>query len=146
MQTSKRTIELIRDWEGERLKAYKCPAGVWTIGVGHTKTAKAGMTITREESERLLISDLVEFENGVKRLVRVALTQNQFDALVSLAFNIGIGNLASSRLLKFVNLKQFGEAGNAFLSWNKARVNGKLVPLAGLTRRRNAERQLFLTK
>jgi len=146
MQTSKRTIELIRDWEGERLKAYKCPAGVWTIGVGHTKTAKAGMTITREESERLLINDLIEFENGVKRLVKVALTQNQFDALVSLAFNIGIGNLASSRLLKFVNLKQFGEAGSAFLSWNKARVNGKLVPLAGLTRRRNAERQLFLTK
>ena len=144
MKISDNGIQFIKDCEGEKLTAYRDSVGVWTIGVGHTKNVGPGMRISAEQSLAFLRDDLAETEAAVNKLVKVALTQNQFDALVSLTFNIGSGNFASSRLLKYVNVKNFRAASEAFLSWNKGRVNGKLIPINGLTIRRGRERALFL--
>ena len=140
MKTSKKGIELIKKYEGLKLKAYKCPAGVWTIGYGHTKNVKQGDTITEKQAEILLIYDLNDFENCIKKNVRIPLSQNQFDALVSLCFNIGCGNFLKSTLLKKLNEGKIAEAAKEFLKWNKA--DGK--ELAGLTKRRQEEMELFL--
>ena len=143
-------VDLIKQAEGLRLKAYPCPAGVPTIGYGHTGTDVTmndvrKKTITETEAERLLTGDLEEFSTGVDRLVHVPLSENQFGALVSFAFNLGLGNLGKSTLLKRLNNAEYQEAGEQFLRWDKARVNGKLIPLGGLTRRRKAEKALFDT-
>lgn len=138
-------LDLVKSFEGLYLKAYKCPAGVWTIGYGHTgkvdgKAICSGMTITKAKATSLLQDDMKTFEKAVTDLVKVKLNQHQFDALVSFAFNCGAGNLKSSTLLKMVNSKNFTAAGDEFLKWNKA--GGKV--LAGLTRRRKEEKKLFL--
>ena len=133
---------MIREFEGLKLKSYLCPAGVWTIGVGHTKGVKPGMVITEERAKELLREDLAEFEAGITKLVRVPLTSNQFSALVSLAFNVGLANVASSTLLKKLNEGDYQGAADQFPRWDKAR--GKT--LAGLTRRRAAERALWLER
>ena len=135
-------LSLIREFEGLKLKSYLCPAGVWTIGVGHTKGVKPGMVITEERAKELLREDLAEFEAGITKLVRVPLTSNQFSALVSLAFNVGLANVASSTLLKKLNEGDYQGAADQFPRWDKAR--GKT--LAGLTRRRAAERALWLER
>jgi len=140
MKTSKKGIELIKKYEGLKLKAYKCPAGVWTIGYGHTKNVKQGDVITEVQAEILLIYDLNDFENCIKKNVRIPLTQNQFDALVSFCFNVGCGNFLKSTLLKKLNEGKIAEAAKEFLKWNKA--GGK--ELAGLTKRRQEEMELFL--
>lgn len=140
MKTSKNGIELIKKYECLKLKAYKCPAGVWTIGYGHTKNVKQGDTITEKQAEILLIYDLFDFEYCIKKNVRIPLSQNQFDALVSLCFNIGCGNFLKSTLLKKLNEGKIAEAAKEFLKWNKA--DGK--ELAGLTKRRQEEMELFL--
>ena len=140
MKTSKKGIELIKKYEGLKLKAYKCPAGVWTIGYGHTKNVKQGDTITEKQAEILLIYDLNDFENCIKKNVRIPLSQNQFDALVSFCFNVGCGNFLKSTLLKKLNEGKIAEAAKEFLKWNKA--DGK--ELAGLTKRRQEEMELFL--
>jgi len=140
MKTSKKGIELIKKYEGLKLKAYKCPAGVWTIGYGHTKNVKQGDVITEVQAEILLIYDLNDFENCIKKNVRIPLTQNQFDALVSFCFNVGCGNFLKSTLLKKLNEGKIAEAAKEFLKWNKA--DGK--ELAGLTKRRQEEMELFL--
>jgi len=140
MKTSKKGIELIKKYEGLKLKAYKCSAGVWTIGYGHTKNVKQGDVITEGQAEILLIYDLFDFENCIKKNVTIPLTQNQFDALVSLCFNIGCGNFLKSTLLKKLNEGKIAEAAKEFLKWNKA--DGK--ELAGLTKRRQEEMELFL--
>lgn len=143
-KTSEAGKDIIKEFEGLRVLAYVCPAGVVTIGYGTTKIAgapvKIGMKITSEEAEQLLEEDLKTFENAVNQSVTVELTQNQFDALVSFVYNVGAGNFRKSTLLKRVNAGKFAEAADEFLKWNKA--GGKV--LAGLTRRRNAERNLFL--
>jgi lysozyme len=141
MKTSPKGIALIKDFEGLRLGAYLCSAGVLTIGYGHTGGVKEGDLITEQKAEQLLQDDLKKFENGVLRLVRVPLTQNQFDALVSFAFNLGVGNLGKSTLLKMLNDRDYKGAAGQFIRWNKAA--GK--ELAGLTRRRLAESALFLS-
>ena len=133
MRISKNGINLIKEFEGCYLRSYKCPAGVWTIGYGHTDGVKQGEQITKERAEYLLITDLATFEKGVNAL-KFNLNQNQFDALVSFSFNCGLGNL--KKLVKGRNLT---EIGNALLLYNKAK--GKV--LVGLTRRRKAERDLF---
>ena len=133
-------IPLIKEFEGCKLKAYKCPAGIWTIGYGHTDRVKEGDEITQDQADKLLASDIDLFTSGVKRLVHSDLNPNQYGALVSFAFNLGLGNLRSSTLLKLVNAGDFVGAGEQFLRWNKA--NGKVLP--GLTRRREAEKELFL--
>ena len=140
MHISNEGINLIKQFEGCVLSAYKCPAGFWTIGYGHTKNVKQGMKITKEQATNLLKDDLKTYENYVNKYVKVKLNQNQFDALVSFAFNCGGGALKSSTLLKKLNKGDYEGAANELLRWNKA--NGKV--LAGLTRRRKAEKALFL--
>jgi lysozyme len=141
MKISKVGLELIKSFEGCRLHAYHDVVNVLTIGYGSTGShVKEGMTITQKEAEALLLKDLSRFEAGVDKAVTVELNQNQFDALVSFSFNLGLGNLGKSTLLKLVNQKRFHEAAGEFHKWNKA---GGHV-LTGLTRRREAERDLFL--
>lgn len=139
-KTSDRGIALIKEFEGLRLTAYKCAAGVWTIGYGHTEGVTGAMIITEETADELLARDLSKFEAGVSELVKVEINQNQFDALVSFAFNVGLANLAKSTLLRKLNGgRPVGEVQAEFLRWNKA--GGKV--LTGLTKRRNAEAYLF---
>lgn len=133
--------ELIKSFEGLELEAYLCPADIWTIGYGHTGNVKEGDSITKEEAEALLDKDLQTFRNGVKRLVKVPLNENQFGALVSFAYNLGLGSLQNSTLLKMLNAGDYTGAADQFLRWNKS--GGKV--LTGLVRRREAERAVFLT-
>lgn len=142
---------LIKSFEALKLKAYLCPAGVLTIGWGHTGAdVKPGMVITLAEAERLLDADLKLFEEGVNKLVKAYISQNQFDALVSFAFNIGLDidadsiaeGLGDSTLLKLVNANPGDVRIKAeFKKWNKA----KGVVLPGLTRRREAELNLYFS-
>lgn len=140
MKPSERGLALIRQFEGLRLSAYKCPAGVPTIGWGTTKGVKMGQTITKDEADRLLIEDAQRFADHVKALVKIPLNQNQVDALISFVYNIGPHAFAKSTMLKLINQGLLEDAANQFVRWNKA--GGEV--LAGLTRRRMAERDLFL--
>lgn len=140
MKVNQDGINLIKKFEGCRLTAYKCPAGVWTIGYGHASGVKEGMTITQEQAEEYLKQDLEKFEKGVDDCVKVGINQNQFNALVSFAYNCGIGALQTSTLLKKLNKCDFEGTANEFLRWNKS--NGAVLP--GLTNRRVAEREMFL--
>lgn len=144
--TSKNGINLIKKYEGCVLKAYKCPANVWTIGYGHTSGVKEGQKITKAQAEKYLKKDLVKYEKSVNKLVIVDLNQNQFDALISFTYNVGMGNLGKSTLLKKLNDNNYIGASTEFLKWNKAVVNGKKKELKGLTKRRKAEKKLFLKK
>lgn len=144
MRTGKAGRDLIKANEGKRLTAYKCPAGVWTIGWGHTgPDVKPGMTISEAKAETLLTQDLRKFEQAIDGRVSVRLTQNQFDALVSLVYNIGEGNFAGSTVLKRVNAQNWQGAADAFSMWTKARVNGQLKVMPGLVKRRKQEAALF---
>lgn len=140
MKVSIDGINLIKKYEGCRLTAYKCPAGVWTIGYGHTKNVKSGMKITQNKANELLEDDLKRIGNTIIQLVNVSLHQNQFDALVSFTFNCGSGALKRSTLLKKLNNKDYDGAANEFIKWNKS--NGKV--LNGLVKRREEEKSLFL--
>ena len=140
MKTSDVGIELIKKYEGCYLKAYKCPAGVWTIGYGHTNGVKSGMVITKDQAVTYLKNDLITYERAVNSYVKVPLTQNQFDALVSFSFNCGTAALKHSTLLKKLNSGYYDGAANEFTKWNKS--NGKV--LNGLVRRRQEEKELFL--
>jgi lysozyme len=141
-------LALIKKFEGLRLEAYRCPAGKLTIGYGSTGShVKEGMVITEPEAEILLKRDLGRFETGVDAILGpVAATSGQFSALVSFSFNLGLMALHKSTLMKKHRAGDFAGAGDQFRQWNKARVNGHLVPLAGLTARREAERNLYLGK
>lgn len=150
LKTSQKGIELIKKFEGCKLTAYRDSVGVWTIGFGHTKDVKADMVITAEQAEQFLKDDVVYFENGVNKLLKTlktAVTQNQFDALISFAFNLGLGNLRKSTLAKKLYVMQQNDrdsvqaVADEFPRWNKA--GGQV--LTGLSNRRNAERALFLT-
>lgn len=146
MQTSDKGIALIKEFEGCKLTAYQDSIGVWTIGYGWTqpvdgKPIRAGMTIKQETAERLLKTGMVSYESDVSRLVKVGLTQGQFDALVSFTYNLGARSLSTSTLLRKLNAGDYAGAADEFLRWNKA--GGKV--LNGLTRRREAERALFLS-
>jgi lysozyme len=137
------SIELrnkIKQEEGLRLTSYLCPSKVWTIGWGHTLTAKPGMTITKEQAESLLSKDIARFEDAVNSYVKVPLNQNQFDALVSFVYNVGAGNFLQSTLLKVLNQKNYDQASKEFLRWNKG-SGGKV--LSGLVTRRANESKLF---
>lgn len=142
MRTSERGLEFIRDHEGCVLAAYPDPGTggePWTIGVGHTGGVKPGDTCTEAQAMAWLAEDVRDAEDAVNRLVKVPLTQDQFDALVSFAFNVGAGNLGGSTLLKLVNAGDFDGAAAQFPRWNRAA--GQV--LAGLTKRRLAEAALF---
>lgn len=145
MKTSNKGMTLIKEAEGCKLKAYLCPAGVLTIGYGHTgKDVVEGLVITEEQAEKLLKKDLEKFEKAVEKYVEVEINQNHFDALVSLAFNIGTGAFAKSTLLKKLNAGDYAGAAEQFLVWNKATVDGVKKELEGLKKRRQKERALFL--
>jgi GH24 family phage-related lysozyme (muramidase) len=161
-------IELIKCFEGipdgdpgtVNIDAYLCPAGVWTIGWGHAIVdggsqlkGAANMArarelypggITREQAEALLHGDLIPRAASVSSVVKVALDDGAFAALIGLVFNIGAANLGASTLLRKLNAGDLQGAAEQFLAWDKARVNGVLQSLAGLTRRRRAERAMFL--
>ena len=143
-KTSKAGLDLIKQFEGLRLHAYVCPAGVLTIGYGHTKTAKQGQIITPEQADTLLASDLSGFESSVAHMLKsTTVKQNQFDALVSFAFNLGAESLRSSTLLKCVKLGDHAGARREFARWVFATVGGKKTRLEGLVRRRAAEAALY---
>lgn len=129
---------------GPALVAYLCPAGVPTIGWGHTRNVQMGDTCTEEEAQRWLEIDLFGSETSVGHLIRVPLTQNQFDALVSFTFNLGPGALGESTLRARLNQGRYDDAAAEFPRWNKGRVNGDLVVLDGLVKRRAMEKALFL--
>ena len=131
--------KILKFFEGCKLTAYQDSVGVWTIGYGHTKGVYDGMTITQEEAEQMLLSELEEYEGYVEKYVTVPLTQNQFDALVVWVYNLGPTNFRNSTLLKELNAGNYNAAGQEITRWNKA--GGKV--LAGLVKRREAEAQLF---
>lgn len=137
-------LALIKRFEGLKLHAYVCPAGVPTIGYGHTRSVTMqdvvnSRTITEAEAERLLREDLGTFEAAVGALVKVILNDNQFAALVAFTFNVGVGAFRNSTLLKKINAREFSEVRAQLARWNKA--GGKVLP--GLTKRRAAEADLF---
>jgi lysozyme len=138
-------LTLIKDFEGLQLDAYQDVAGIWTIGFGHTKGLYPGMHITAQQAEQALQDDLNATENVVDSATsKAATTDNQFAAMVALCFNIGSANFRSSSVLRDHLAGDYGQAGDAFLLWNKAHVQGRLQPVAGLTNRRRAERDLYL--
>jgi lysozyme len=145
MKISDTGITLIKNFEGFKGKAYLCPAGKITIGYGHTGpelTLKD--EITRERAEQILKKDLQWAEGVVSRHVKVPLGQHQFDVLVSLVFNIGEGNFASSSLLKMLNKGKYDEVPAQLARWNKITQGKKKVVSAGLVRRRQAEADLWI--
>lgn len=148
MKTSSEGIALLKRFEGLRLKSYPDPATggePYTVGYGTTSSAGVGkvtrgMSITEVQAESMLVRSLVIYEKAVTAALKNPPTQHQFDALVSLAYNIGNANMRNSSVVKYLNAGEPTRAADAFLLWNKAA--GRVMP--GLTRRRQAERQLFL--
>lgn len=141
MRTSKKGIKIITAHEGLKLGAYLCPAGVWTIGYGHTRTAKQGMSITMQRAEELLRDDLKTAENAVNNQ-NLKLKQNQFDALVSFVFNVGSGNFRNSTLLRKAKVNPKDPSIRyEFSRWNKG--GGRVLP--GLVKRREEEANLYFS-
>ena len=157
MKVSERAIEMIKHHEGVRVRPYRCPALLWTVGVGHViDPSHIGVKLDErknlpipegwdrslgmDEVNDILARDLVAFERGVLRLCPAGLTQSRFDALVSFSFNVGLGNLQRSGIRMKHNRGEFQEAADAFLQWTKA--GGKELP--GLVKRRKDERALYL--
>ena len=158
MNVSEKAIKMIKHHEGVRQKPYRCPAKLWTIGVGHVLYPRQGAlkiderdayaleerdnrTFSMEEVDGILRDDLNRFERGVERFCPVKLTQGQFDALVSFSFNVGLGTLQRSTLRQKVIRGEMEEAAEEFLKYTLA--GGKV--LKGLVTRRNDERALFLS-
>ena len=144
-QISPHGLAKLKQWEGLKTKAYKDSGGVWTIGYGHTATAgepkpRAGMVITAAEAESILLKDLTQYEAAVESLVKVELNDNQFAALVSFAFNVGIGAFKNSTLLKKLNQGNFNAVPTELMKWTKA--GGKKIQ--GLVNRRRAEGYLWM--
>lgn len=140
MKISENGIELIKRLEGLKLNSYKCPAGVWTIGYGHTgKDVTAGQKITADQAEKLLANDIQSICYPALNQVKVPLSQNQFDALCSFVFNIGQNNFLSSTLFKLLNSGRYKQASQQFSRW----VFSNHVKLSGLVTRRDAECRLF---
>lgn len=141
MKTSPKGIALIKEFEGLRLKAYLCPGGVWTIGYGHTACVKPGMVISEAQAEEYLKADLISFERYLNGL-GLALNQNQFDALISLIYNIGIGNFQKSTLLRKARINANDNSiMDEFLRWVYSK--GRVLP--GLQRRRLREMKLYFS-
>jgi lysozyme len=156
VKVSQKCIEQIKKDEGVRNRPYQCPALLWTVGVGHVidpNHAKVPLAdrkqlhipagwdrvLSADEIDEILRQDLARFEAGVLRLIKVPLTQGQFDALVSFSFNVGLGNLQNSTLRMKVNREDYEGAAEQFLVWTKA--GGKVLP--GLVKRRTHEKEMF---
>lgn len=141
MKLSARGQRLIERFEGRMYMAYQDGGGVWTIGVGHTKGIKKGMVATGAQIDAWFAEDSAEAVAGVNKSVTATMTQNQFDAMVSLAFNIGVTALSGSTLVRKFNAGDIAGAALQFVRWNQD--NGKVI--LGLTRRRQAEADLFVS-
>ena len=158
MKVSQKLIDMVKHHEGVRVRPYRCPAHLWTVGVGHVIDPShigvkfedrknlpipAGWdrTLSMAEVDDILAKDLARFERGVERLCPAGLTQSRFDALVSFSFNVGLGNLQRSTIRMRHNRGDYADAGEAFMMWTKA--GGKV--LRGLVLRREDERALYLT-
>ena len=147
MRINKAGIDLIKEFEGLRLEAYKCPAGVWTIGYGTTGRAgvgikpAAGMIITEAEAEWYLEQAVAKFAAGVEAVITAPVDENEFASMTSLAYNIGLSGFRKSSALRHFNAGDKAKAAAAIKLWNKA--GGKV--LTGLVRRRDAEVELFWT-
>lgn len=146
-QINQKGLDLIKYFEGLRLKPYLDVGGIPTIGYGtiryedNTKVTMKDKDITKERAEELLKHHVQEFQAGVEKLLKVPVNDNQFAALVSFAYNLGLTNLKQSTLLRYVNEKRFTDAAGQFGKW--INVNGK--PIGGLINRRNKEKELFET-
>ena len=139
MNTSPKGIALIKEFEGLRLKAYKCPGGVWTIGYGHTDGVRPGMVISERQAEDFLKAEPIAFEKYLNDL-RLAINQNQFDALISFIYNVGTGNFSSSTMLRKVKANPLD---NSIMDEFRRWVYSKGRALPGLQRRRLAEMKLY---
>lgn len=169
LRTGPRARNIIKRWEGiedgdpstVNLDPYLCPAGYWTIGWGHVVLSEGNVMlkgrwnkskaqslypngITMVEAEHLLRADLIKFERFVQRICTPQTTPGQFGAMVSLCFNVGPKNFLGSSVARHHRAGRHKEAADAFLAWNKARVNGRLTVLRGLVSRRRDERALYL--
>jgi lysozyme len=136
---SEESYACIKEFEGLRLRSYRCPAGMWTIGWGHTKGTKQGQSITKEQAETFLRRDILQCEKAISRLVHVPLTQGQFDALTSWIFNLGESAVQSSTLIRLLNQGEMESAALEFSKW----VFSSGVVLPGLVARRSAEQTMF---
>ena len=142
MKISQKGIGLIKEFEGCKLQSYLCPAGVWTIGVGHTKGVKKGMVITQQQAETFLKDDIKPIETLLNGM-GINYTQNQFDALTSWIFNLGIGNFKSSTMYKYIVARKSDlDITDQMVKW----VNACGKPLLGLKKRRCEEANMFLEK
>jgi len=139
MQTSDKGKEFIKHFEGCKLEAYQCSGDVWTIGCGHTRGVVEGDKISKKQADALLSADIEMVETHVKRLITVDLNQSQWDAIVSWCFNLGCGNLRASTMLQVINSGELDKVSEQIIRWDKV---GKQA-VAGLTRRRKAETDLF---
>ena len=144
-QVSRSAIELIKRFEGYRRKAAQLPDGRWTIGYGHTLTAREGAEVSEDDAEALLIYDLIAVSHAVNEWVFTPLNQNQFDALVAFAFNIGTDSFRGSAVLRRLNEGALIQAACAMELWRKAEFEGERIVVDALVRRRSAEKALFLT-
>ncbi|MDO9473709.1 MAG: glycoside hydrolase family protein [Caulobacter sp.] len=144
-QVSRAAIELIKSFEGYRRKAAQLPDGRWTIGYGHTLTAREGAQVSEADAEALLMYDLINVAHAVNEHSYTPLTQNQFDALCCFAFNVGVDNFRRSSVLRRVNEGQLLQAACAMEMWRKADFEGERIVIDALVRRRSAEKTLFLT-
>ncbi|ERT10106.1 lysozyme, partial [Photorhabdus temperata] len=134
-------LKALKGYEGCSLTAYRCPAGVWTIGYGHTRGVKPGDVVTDKQAEQFLLDDLAPVYLTIEANVKVPLTQGQFDALCSFIFNCGAGAFVCSTLLKKLNAGDYRGAADEFMRWNKA--GGRVLP--GLDARRASEKTMFLS-
>ena len=146
MRINQACIDAIKGFEGWRSRAYRDSVGVWTIGYGHTSAAgkpavHSGQQISKKQGEEILRRDMEKFASGVRKLIKVHLNDNQFGALVSFAYNVGLGNFKKSSVLRVVNARQFDQVPRRLALWNKA--GGRV--LKGLVRRRGEEAALFMT-
>ncbi|MFI4975827.1 MAG: lysozyme [Caulobacterales bacterium] len=144
LQVSRAAVELIEAFEGYRAQAAQLPSGRWTIGYGHTRSAREGAKVSEREAEALLLYDLIAVSHAVNEHVYTPLTQNQFDALVSFAFNIGVENFQRSATRRRLNEGRMLEAALAMELWRKSDLEGQRIVVDALVRRRAAEKALFL--
>lgn len=141
VRVSERGRQLIREAESLQLKAYLCPTGHWSIGYGHAKGVKPGMVISEDQAEALLLGDLAEIADTLRS--HFCLNQNQFDAVASFVYNLGWGKFRVSPMYRRLAKGEYELFASKLLEYNKGVVNGKLVALGGLTKRRQAEKALF---
>jgi len=144
-RVSRAAIELLKRFEGYRRHAAQLPDGRWMIGYGHTLTAREGAEVSESDAEALLVYDLISVQHAVNENVYAPLSQNQFDALCSFAFNVGLDNFRRSQVLKRINAGAFVQAACAMELWRKADFEGERIVVDALVRRRAAEKALFLT-